>query len=75
MLFCVFFYHSARVLAVERSGRFLSLEWWSEEEEGDSGKSVVGRLTTKVPPLGVGGGRSLCGWSCAKERQRVVVVL
>jgi len=53
----VCFYHSARVLAVERSGRFLSLEWWSEEEEGDSGKSVVGRLTTKVPPLGGGGGR------------------
>ncbi len=45
------------MLAVERSGRFLSLEWWSEEEEGDSGKSVLGRLTTKVPPLGGGGGR------------------
>ncbi len=45
------------MLAVERSGRFLSLEWWSEEEEGDSGKSVVRGLTTKIPPLGGGGRR------------------
>ncbi len=44
------------MLAVERSGRFLSLVRWSEEEEGDSGKTVLGRLTTKVPPLGGGGG-------------------
>jgi hypothetical protein len=54
VLVCVFLIIQHGCLQLRGVGGFFSLEWWSEEEEGDSGKSVVGRLTTKVPPLGGG---------------------